>query len=247
MLITGNEILTREFLKNADAASVKNACYYLQIETIIPAGKSEVKFDFDKPLKSLILEPRDIAWIVSKEEFNLSEYTTTALVTLRSSFTKQGLLALDVGLVDPGYKGPIGSIVINFSSKRVTLAAGDKFFRVIFLEHKEIPNNQRTVPPTTTSREYIRARHDTIVSDFSSTFLGETRIADKILDEVLDQVLARLLKRHWVNMIIGTVLITSFVYLLISDTLNNSELKLNERFTNAFEIYIEEKLPANKE
>jgi len=221
MLVIGDDIERRQFLKNFDEKSLKNASYYLRIDAIIPAGEKAGEYDFDKPVRNLTLEPRDVAWIVSKEEFSLTDYKITALVTLRSSFTKQGLLALDVGLVDPGYKGPIGTVVINFSNNKVSLAEGDKFFRVVFFEHDEITGNQRVDFDEKSKTQYIRARHAEIERDYSSTFLGETRFLESLSDKLLEKFMMHFLKKYWLRILFTAVILPLLLtwggYFLLKD------------------------------
>jgi deoxycytidine triphosphate deaminase len=50
------------------------------------------------------LEPREMVWILSKEEFALPK-DVTGFATLRTTFTKQGILALNVGIIDPFLTG----------------------------------------------------------------------------------------------------------------------------------------------
>jgi deoxycytidine triphosphate deaminase len=118
MLIVGKRIIDDNLLLDADEKQIKNASYYLTTDAIIPTGPQAAEYDPTKPKRHHTMMPREIVWVVSKERFNIKTYDVTALVTLRSTFTKKGLLALDVGLVDPDYEGPIGSIVINFSNQR---------------------------------------------------------------------------------------------------------------------------------
>jgi deoxycytidine triphosphate deaminase len=144
VLIVGKRIIDDNLLLDADEKQIKNASYYLTIDAIIPAGPKAEEYDPSQPTRHYTMRPREIAWVVSKERFNIKTYDVTALVTLRSTFTKKGLLALDVGLVDPDYEGPIGSIVINFSKNNIPLNQGDPFFRVIFISHPSVKEYRRT-------------------------------------------------------------------------------------------------------
>jgi deoxycytidine triphosphate deaminase len=59
------------------------------------------------------LEPREMVWVLSKEEFRMPA-NVTGLATLRTTFTKQGILALNVGIIDPLFEGPISTALITF-------------------------------------------------------------------------------------------------------------------------------------
>lgn len=78
-----------------------------------------------------------MAWILSKEKFKMPK-NVTGLATLRTTFTKQGILALNVGIIDPFFEGPISTALINFSDRPRRIDVDDKFFRVVFFEHEDV-------------------------------------------------------------------------------------------------------------
>ncbi len=213
MLIVGDEILRQGLLKDADETHIKNASYYLTIGAIIPVGEEAESYDFARPNQSLVIKPRQVAWVVSKEVFNIKSHAITALVTLRSTFTKKGLLALDVGLVDPDFEGPIGSIVINFSKNDIPLMVGQEFFRVVFVTHPEVPEKFRTPRVKTTALQYAQDRYNEIVQGFPATFLNTDVLSDEVADKVtekvssdiLDQVILHLIKKYWIRLLLGVL------------------------------------------
>ena len=84
-----------------------------------------------------ILPPRHIVWLVSKETYDLDE-TVTGITTLRTTWTKKGILTLTVGIVDPGWNGPLSTAVINFSSTDFYIEKGQPFFRTAFFRHPSV-------------------------------------------------------------------------------------------------------------
>ncbi|KRQ99310.1 dCTP deaminase domain-containing protein [Bradyrhizobium valentinum] len=210
MLIVGEEILKQNLLIDADRSHIKNSSYYLTIGAIIPVGEDAKNFDLTQPPEMLVIKPRQVAWVVSKEVFSIKSHQITALVTLRSTFTKQGLLALDVGMVDADFEGPIGSIVINFSKNDVPLSKGDEFFRVAFIEHAEVPAEFRLKRDKLTAAQYIKQRHHEIVVGFPATFLNTEvlsdemagKISEKVKDDILDKALVHIVKKYWLRLLV---------------------------------------------
>ena len=219
MLITGNQITERELLDNADSRNIQGGCYYLRIHSIIPTGAEASSYDPTKPKKFHTLEPGGMAWVVSEEMFHIQETSITALVTLRSGFTKQGMLALDVGLVDANFHGPIGSLVINFSKKPIRLNAGDKFFRVLFFQHDKAEGDQAPPQVSYDHVEYTTKILSDMVGGFSGTFLQtaemESRIeenlknglVEKLEPNILDSLASRFFKKHWGKILSGIILV----------------------------------------
>lgn len=209
MIITGQDIIDRQLLTGAEKSKIRSASYYLRIHCIIPAGEDARTFDHADPTSSYTLKPGGLAWIISEEIFSIDDYSVTALVTLRSNFTKQGMLALDVGLVDANYHGPIGSIVINFSKNDIHLSKGDEFFRVVFFEHGEVAEEFRYPITKFDHKEYINQQLKTLIGDFPESFLQtdqiekrlstnvEKKVLDKVQEGLFDKVLLALVKKHW--------------------------------------------------
>jgi deoxycytidine triphosphate deaminase len=223
MLVVGEDIIKQNLLKEANRTHIKNSSYYLTIGSIIPVGEGASKLDFKNPPEMLVIKPRQVAWVVSKEVFNITSNSITALVTLRSTFTKQGLLALDVGMVDAGFEGPIGSIVINFSKNDVPLRTGDEFFRVAFIQHPEVAAEFRAPRLKFTAVDYMKQQHSSIVTGFPETFLNTdalsqelgTTITENVKTALLDQVLLHIVKEHWKKLAGAVVLLAGLVILVV--------------------------------
>lgn len=109
----------------------------------------ESKLLSGEAIHKYFLQPLEMVWILSKEEFAMPS-TATGLAALRTSFTKDGVLALNVGIIDPLFHGPISTALINFSDRPRRIDVGDKFFESHFFNTATCPNFTH---PTKTSRE----------------------------------------------------------------------------------------------
>ncbi len=219
MLITGDQITELELLANVEPKNIRGGCYYLRIHSIIPAGEDTKTYDPQKPKTIHTLEPGGLAWVISQEKFQIREPSVTALVTLRSGFTKRGMLALDVGLVDANFFGPIGSLVINFSRKPIRLDAGEEFFRVLFFKHAESEGGQIPQKLEFDHESYARKILVDMVGDFSSTFLQTAEMEERIEEslksglverlepDILDSLASRFFKKHWGKILIALLLV----------------------------------------
>ncbi|MCC7703508.1 hypothetical protein IGS59_14760 [Janthinobacterium sp. GW460P] len=83
---------------------------------------------------SFTLEPRGVVWVISTEEIETKE-NHTALATLKTSWAHQGVFALNVGVIDPGWFGPIATALVNFSNEPFELKKGMPFLRLVFIQH----------------------------------------------------------------------------------------------------------------
>jgi deoxycytidine triphosphate deaminase len=219
MLIVGQKILDEGLLQNAAPNHIRSASYYLRIHSIVPAGPQAKTYDTSKPVESYTIGPGEVVMVVSKEIFSITDPGVTALVTLRSTFTKQGLLALDVGLVDANFKGPIGSVVINFSKNDVHVGKEEEFFRVIFIRHDALPPNHQSKGANYTHISYTTDGLKRLVSGYSSSFLQTDDLRDKIKRDVTNELRASLskdlivsfLKAYWIWVLLAILLIAIVV------------------------------------
>jgi deoxycytidine triphosphate deaminase len=132
-MIVGQKILDLQLLTGGSRGNLKHGTFDLTIGSIIPIGK-QVEEKKKQILKEqgCFLEPREMVWVLSKEEFKMPA-TVTGLATLKTAFTKDGILALNVGIIDPLFSGPISTALINFSDRPRRIQIGDKFFSIAIL------------------------------------------------------------------------------------------------------------------
>ena len=83
-------------------------------------------------IRPYILKPGQMVQVVSKEAFALPD-TITGHVTYKTALTRQGVWALTVGIVDPGWKGPISTTLLNFSNVNHSIARETVFSGSVFL------------------------------------------------------------------------------------------------------------------
>jgi deoxycytidine triphosphate deaminase len=113
-MITGRQILERGLIHEGTDHNLKNSTFDLTIGQIIPIGKRAFLSRRNRDLLAMyFLEPREMVWVLSKEEFSMPA-NVTGFATLRTTFTKQGILALNVGIIDPMFHGQISTALITF-------------------------------------------------------------------------------------------------------------------------------------
>lgn len=86
--------------------------------------------------ESLVLEPQGIAHLVSEEKIMLP-HDVCALAHVLTRKCNDGLLTLNIGVIDPGWNGKISTSILNFSSTSQLLSKGDKFIRITFHQIQE--------------------------------------------------------------------------------------------------------------
>lgn len=171
MILNRGQITKSGIVRDGHESGRRSTTYDATIGEIVCEG-SVVEAESYK------LERRGIVWVVSNERFNFDE-STTGLATLKTSWTHKGLLALNVGVIDPGWDGPLATALVNFSGSTIQLNKGDPFFRVLFLTHDRT-SFTRTVK---SAQEYLneiveRSRH------FSDTFLQMGSLTEDVAQHI---------------------------------------------------------------
>lgn len=186
-MIVGQEILNRQLIQGGSTSNLKHSTFDLTIGAIFPMGKTAArKRARSEEISEYFLEPREMVWILSKESFNMSP-SVTGIATLRTSFTKDGILALNVGIIDPMFKGPISTALINFSDRPRRIALGDKFFRVIFIEHADVSAHHHQ-DENLDIEKYTDYLKTVSYADFSKNFLNVPEFNDKFYQEKFSQI-----------------------------------------------------------
>jgi deoxycytidine triphosphate deaminase len=175
VVLTAAEMTSKGIVQGGVPEGLRATTYDATVGSIIRCG-------VEVSGTSFILKPRHIVWVVSAETFDMGD-STTGLATLKTQWTHQGILALNVGIVDPGWNGPLAAAVVNLSSSDFPIELGNPFFRILFHDHTAIAAN--ALKPVTVSRpDYIR---QVIVhsKSYSPTFLDMAQLSRSVADDVL--------------------------------------------------------------
>lgn len=171
MVLNREQIEAAGIVNGAVPASCRSTTYDATIGDIITQGELWEKETF-------VLEKRGVVWVVSAEEFSFSD-TKTGLATLKTTWTHKGVLALNVGVIDPGWTGPLATALVNFSGGKISIKKGDPFFRVVVFNHKKT-----AIAPVVKTREGYLAEILERSRLFAATFLDTHSLVDEVATKV---------------------------------------------------------------
>lgn len=212
-LIVGKSIISQNLIKNGVDTQVKHSTYDLTIGEIFPAGEKNNAVEKDE---LFFLKPRQTVLVLSNEEFGLPG-TVTGIATLRTTLTKKGLLALNVGVIDPYFNGPISTTLINFSENEVPIKIGMPFFRVLFLEHDDTKDFHRANEDKTTKR-YREELQINAYRDFPKNFMNLPKFDDRFYANTAWRMIKGLTKQYWYFSIPFWLILIAGTYLTFSGT-----------------------------
>jgi deoxycytidine triphosphate deaminase len=125
MIFSENTIQQRGFIEGATLKQFRHGSYDLTIHRLVTA-EGELKDEF-------VLPPQGMVKVVSSEIIRLPT-DVMGYVFVKTQLCNEGVLALNIGIVDPGFAGPLQSVLINFGKGAVRLKAGSVFSRISFQE-----------------------------------------------------------------------------------------------------------------
>ena len=115
--------------KGAIDAKYQEASYDLTVGAIVCPDGETGREQF--PLK-----PQGIVKVISLEEITLPP-NVMAYVHVKTALCNEGVLALNIGIVDPRWSGPLQSALLNFGKVTHRIHKGDVFGRITFHQTDE--------------------------------------------------------------------------------------------------------------
>jgi deoxycytidine triphosphate deaminase len=152
---------------------------------------------------SYILPRSGIVWVISNETFKLP-VNVTGLATLRTTWTHDGVLALNVGIIDPNYDGPLATALVNFGDRGFPINKNATFLRVLFQRHDQSNAELKYIDRNI----YINSMKKNSISS-SDTFLNITSIATEVIDQIFDSP-------RWISKATSIGLLLSAVGVLVA-------------------------------
>ena len=171
MLLTKIDIAKNNIVAVPNPQSQRETTYDATVGEIIFCGKTIEE-------KKFTLPSRGVVWVVSNEEFTLPSHVT-GLATLRTTWTHDGVLALNVGVIDPGWSGPVATALVNFSKNSFEVVKGEQFFRILFTDH---------VAATTTPHPQTKQAYVADIARKSKAFSPEFLNMDSLKKEVAEEI-----------------------------------------------------------
>src|SRR5437867_407980 len=176
MLLSGEAIQARNIVANGLAQSFRNASYDLRIDKIVTVAGEEVG--------EYIMPPQGMAEVISIEKVTMSD-DIAGYALVKTSLCNQGVLAINIGIIDPGYSGLISSTLINFSKNPFVLRKGDVFLRLTFQEYEPQAQVAHVVFG---DAEYLADKKEKVKKHFSERFLDIKRTAEEVAKPVTESL-----------------------------------------------------------
>lgn len=183
-----------------ESGQYQSSSFDLSVGTIVVPGQGETD---QHPMC-----PGDIATILTKEELNMP-VDLSARVFPINNLSRQGLLVLNPGHIDPGYKGVISVKLINLTENTEVIHSGMEIFTCIFESlGKEAPDYSRPYYPPDERATHIRRDAERSAPSALVEVQGEG------FEQIAQDVYDRNRRSEWVRLVVATLLGALLTYVL---------------------------------
>ena len=170
---------------------IQPASYDLVIGTIFRNGQI-INAAHKRANDPIEIAPGEVVTMLSLEELNLPNNICGTAYAMNAQ-SSEGLLVLNPGHVDPGYRGPLTIVALNLRKVPLALQLGDSIFTVVFNKLGQAAN-----PPYQTrilAREVVERRANKKVVEKSIGSLAQ-------LLSISEKDINGLIRRHWTSWVI---------------------------------------------
>lgn len=176
-LLSGEEIKTLGIVQGSTNGDLYRASTYdLSVGEIIPSGYWPGGTEYRLPAGGTVR-------VVSKESLQMPK-DITGHALLKNELCRKGVLAINIGVIDPGFEGPLSSILINFGRSDFVVKQGAAFLRISFHRCPVSPKSDNASKYT---REgYISNVRDEVAAYMAPTFLNMEVTAEKAAGQVME-------------------------------------------------------------
>jgi deoxycytidine triphosphate deaminase len=175
-LLSGEEIKGHGLVINGQDDLYRAATYDLSVGEIILANPNPLSISVES---GYALPPGGTVRVVSRESLQLPR-NITGHVLLRNGLCRTGVLAINIGVVDPGYSGPLSSTLINFGRADFIVRRGLPFLRVSFHRCPESPKADDS--KKWDQEKYLDHAKEEVLAYSAATFLNIEETAAKAAD-----------------------------------------------------------------
>jgi len=232
-MLNHEDIKANNLIQNADNNNFKNASYDLRVDKIITIEGQEKN--------SFKIQPNSMVIAISKERLNLP-VDIMGHAYVRTRLSQIGIMANNIGIIDPEYQGQLSSVLVNFGKNEYEIKEGDTFLRITLTKIKA---------PTTliplgygpfSNDTYLNMRKSDSMSYLGNSFINMDNVIKKVTDDSKKEINQSLAKTTQISGIwlAGVGLIFAAIALFIGfrgDSINDKTIQRVENFENQINTF----------
>lgn len=180
MFLNHEEIKKRNLITPANVDEFSSASYNLTVKYIIDMNGKKVEDHYK-------LRPQGMAYVIFNETINMPP-DLIAFAHVKTALTKRGVMATNIGIIDPSYIGLISTLLINFGKADLMITKDDPALRITFaqIEPPRIP--QKVNNNNTPESNYVKNVQKDI-GNLDEKFLNLTNVETEVRNRVINSLI----------------------------------------------------------
>ena len=172
MILNYEEIKKKALITDFLDENFENASYDLSVDQIITVkGKKSNK---------LKIQPNGMAVVISQETVKIPN-NIIGHAFVKTRLSQKGIMANNIGIIDPGYDGPLSTVLVNFGKEAYELKKGDIFLRITFSKFKKPKDNIDLKYGPFDRKEYVTDKRSAAMTYLGHAFVDiEENISKKV-------------------------------------------------------------------
>jgi deoxycytidine triphosphate deaminase len=184
-----------KLLTNWTRSSIQAASYDLRVGTIFKDGKI-VNEEHEERQRPFLIQPGEIISIFTLEEVILPPNIAGVTFAI-NKWSSEGLLVLNPGHVDPGYRGPLTVKALNLRKTPISISREEPIFTIIF--HNIGSHTSHPYPGAVLSRHEKERSFHAREQEIAPTSLGDLLKVMANLPFVTNEQMDRAIREHWIS------------------------------------------------
>jgi len=183
-----------QLIKNAINSSLQACSYDMRIGTVFKDGQI-INDSSSQATNQFVVKPGEIISIFTWEDIDLPEYVMATAFAINSQ-SSIGLLVLNPGHIDPGFKGCLTVKAFNMRKAPLTITRGMPIFTVVF---QQMPKSTTSPYDKNISREQRERDFNAKDVEVSARNLSEIVTIEKNSPYPTRQDVKELIQNHWMS------------------------------------------------
>jgi len=131
--------------------------------------------------RCFVIDPSDSMIVITREKLNIPADLCATYGQL-NRWANKGLMLLNTSIVEPGYRGRLSCVLVNFSSQRITLIPGEAIAKVNFHSIQGTPDHLFSDNPAT--EEDYDAKASQMATNLPKSLLDISGVEDRVTKKV---------------------------------------------------------------
>ena len=123
MILNYEQIKQKAILTDTVESGYNNAVYDIRVGKIVTI-KGDEQDEYEIPPQGMIV-------VISREHVTVP-VDIVGYAHVRTGLSSKGIMAINIGVIDPGYTGKLASTLLNFGKEPFKMKVGDTFLRTTF-------------------------------------------------------------------------------------------------------------------